>query len=55
MSGFRKFRRVVHHGYGFQLDWDRLKEGMDMVGAVASKFEAVVRNYLNELDNRSVL
>jgi hypothetical protein len=31
MSGFRKFRHVVHHGYGFQLDWDRLKEGMDMV------------------------
>jgi hypothetical protein len=28
---------------------------MDMVGAVAYKFETVVRNYLNELENRSVL
>ena len=26
LAPFRKFRHVVHHGYGFQLDWDRMKK-----------------------------
>ncbi|MBI4687434.1 MAG: hypothetical protein HY756_06605 [Nitrospirae bacterium] len=25
MAPFRKFRHVVYHGYGFQIDWDRIK------------------------------
>ncbi len=28
LSALRKFRHVVHHGYGFQLDWERLIEGI---------------------------
>jgi hypothetical protein len=27
MASFRKFRHVIHHGYGFQLDWSRLQDG----------------------------
>jgi hypothetical protein len=26
-SPYRKFRHVVYHGYGFQMDWDRMTEG----------------------------
>jgi hypothetical protein len=29
LAPYRKFRHVVHHGYGFQLDWDRMKEGIE--------------------------
>jgi hypothetical protein len=29
MATYRKFRHVVFHGYGFQLDWDRMKEGIE--------------------------
>lgn len=50
MSGYRKFRHVVHHGYGFQLDWSRLKEGMDKAKEVASRFEASVRDYLTRME-----
>ncbi len=35
---FRKFRHVVYHGYGFQLDWNRMSEGIETVGEVCQKF-----------------
>ncbi len=31
---FRKFRHVVYHGYGHQLDWDRMCEGIETVDEV---------------------
>lgn len=29
LAPYRKFRHIVHHGYGFQLDWDRMTEGIE--------------------------
>lgn len=49
LSPFRKFRHVVHHGYGFQLDWERMKEGLGMVENVLSLFTASVTDYLTKL------
>jgi hypothetical protein len=49
LSPFRKFRHVVHHGYGFQLDWERMKEGMGMVENVFSRFTISVTDYLSKL------
>ncbi len=46
---FRKFRHVVHHGYGFQLDWDRMKEGLEKVNYVNSRFVSSISNYLTKL------
>ena len=43
---FRKFRHVVHHGYGFQLDWDRMRGGLEKVDDVHSRFVSSVSNYL---------
>lgn len=49
ISPFRKFRHVVYHGYGFQFDWDRMKEGLGRVESVYSCFAAAVSNYTTKL------
>jgi hypothetical protein len=49
LSPFRKFRHVVYHGYGFQFDWDRMKEGLGMVEDVNARFTTAVSNYANKL------
>lgn len=46
MAPFRKFRHVVYHGYGFQLDWDRMKEGITSVDTVYVKFKERLLEYL---------
>jgi hypothetical protein len=38
LAPYRKFRHVVYHGYGFQLDWNRMKEGLENINAVYSQF-----------------
>ncbi|MBI5326733.1 MAG: hypothetical protein HZB80_00315 [Deltaproteobacteria bacterium] len=49
MSPFRKFRHVVYHGYGFQLDWERMKEGLGNIDEVFSIFKAKLINYMRTL------
>ena len=43
---FRKFRHVVYHGYGFQLDWSRMQEGMTGIEDAFHKFRAALDKYL---------
>lgn len=49
MSAFRKFRHVVYHGYGFQLDWSRMKEGMASIDDTFRRFESRLNGYLRTL------
>jgi hypothetical protein len=49
MAPYRKFRHVVHHGYGFQLDWARMAEGIDNVGHVYRRFKVKLEGYLDSL------
>ena len=49
MAPFRKFRHVVYHGYGFQLDWDRMQEGIARVEDVYSRFKARLFDYLQTI------
>jgi hypothetical protein len=49
LSPFRKFRHVVYHGYGFQFDWERMKEGLGRVDKVHSRFVISVTDYANKL------
>lgn len=49
ISPYRKFRHVVYHGYGFQLDWSRMKEGMENADAVFSLFKAKISDFLQTL------
>lgn len=49
LSAFRKFRHVVYHGYGFQFDWERMKEGLGLVDDVYSRFVASITEYTIKL------
>lgn len=50
MTPYRKFRHVFHHGYSFQLDWERMREGVERAEDVFSRFKARVNALLAELD-----
>lgn len=49
LAPFRKFRHVVHHGYGFELDWNRMREGIERVEPVFTQFKLVLSDYLQTL------
>ena len=49
LGPFRRFRHVVHHGYGFQIEWDRMREGLDRVSAVLAAFRVRVTAHLDGL------
>ncbi|HXE98227.1 MAG TPA: hypothetical protein VN642_17625 [Dongiaceae bacterium] len=49
LAPFRKFRHVVYHGYGFQFDWERMKEGLGLVEKVYSRFVSSVSDYTTKL------
>lgn len=49
MAAFRKFRHVIYHGYGFQLDWSRMKEGIEAVEDVYLRFKARLLEYMQTL------
>jgi hypothetical protein len=51
MAPYRKFRHIVHHGYGFELDWLRMQEGIEKIEDVYVRFKANVLKYLDMLDN----
>jgi hypothetical protein len=46
MAPYRKFRHVVYHGYGFQMEWDRMNEGIENIADVFSRFRTTLANYL---------
>jgi len=52
MAPFRKFRHVVYHGYGIQLDWERMKEGLVNIYDVYSRFKTKLSAYLNEMEKK---
>lgn len=49
LGPFRRFRHVVHHGYGFQIEWDRMREGLDQVSAILAVFRDRVAAHVNTL------
>jgi hypothetical protein len=50
LAPFRKFRHVVYHGYGFQLEWDRMQEGLAAVPGAYDLFSNAISNYLDSLN-----
>lgn len=49
LSPYRRFRHVVFHSYGFQLEWERMKEGIEKAEGVFAKLKANISNYLQSL------
>ena len=52
LAPYRRFRHVVHHGYGFQLRWEDMLPGIEDAPGVWSSFRAVLESYLAELDTQ---
>jgi hypothetical protein len=50
IAPFRKFRHVVHHGYGFQIDWDRMKEGISLIEDVFFQIKSKLSEYMKSLE-----
>lgn len=53
MAAYRKFRHVVYHGYGFQLDWSRMQEGMVNIENAFLRFKSSLQDYLQTLNRQS--
>jgi hypothetical protein len=49
LAPYRRFRHVVFHSYGFQLDWARMAEGVQGIQSVFAKFEASIATFLQTL------
>lgn len=49
LSPYRRFRHVVFHSYGFQLDWTRMVEGIDEIDDVFLSFRDRVTDFLGSL------
>ncbi|MBM4313660.1 MAG: hypothetical protein FJ122_07030 [Deltaproteobacteria bacterium] len=49
LAPYRKFRHIVHHGYGFQLDWERMEEGIRQVNDVYGRLKKKLEDYLQSL------
>ncbi len=50
LAPFRRFRHVFFHGYSFELDWDRMSEGIRQVDSVFEGFKRSLFAYLESLD-----
>lgn len=50
LAPYRRFRHVAFHGYGFQLDWGRMAEGVASVQDVFSLLQATLSDYLETVD-----
>jgi hypothetical protein len=49
LAPYRRFRHVVFHSYGFQLDWTRMAEGVAGARDALSQVKANILNYLHSL------
>lgn len=51
ISPFRKFRHVVHHGYGFQIDWSRIKEGISQIEDIFIRIKSTLSDYFKSIES----
>jgi hypothetical protein len=50
LAPYRRFRHVAFHSYGFQLDWNRMHEGINNVQPIFNQIKASLSAYLNTID-----
>jgi hypothetical protein len=49
IAPYRRFRHVVYHGYAFDLEWDRMSEGIEKAADVFARFESTIHNFIETL------
>ena len=48
-ASYRRFRHIVHHGYGFQLKWEIMKEGISKIDYVFNLFCEKLERFLTSI------
>lgn len=43
---FRRFRHVVYHGYGFQLEWERMNKGVAEIEDIFESVKGAIYSYI---------
>ena len=51
LAPYRRFRHVVHHGYGFQLRWSDMFPGIEGAAQMVEAFRNSVDTYLQTITN----
>jgi hypothetical protein len=51
LAPYRRFRHVAFHGYGFQLEWGRMAEGIAGIQNVFSQFRTALSDYMEGIKN----
>lgn len=49
LAPYRRFRHVMFHSYGFQLDWSRMAEGIAKVDSVFDRIKSSLSQYLQTI------
>jgi len=49
LAPYRRFRHVAFHGYGFQLEWERMAEGVAGIQNVFSRFKSSLSEYMESI------
>jgi len=50
LAPYRRFRHVVYHSYGMQLDWQQMGEGVMLIETVFLQFKSRLADYLHSLE-----
>lgn len=50
VAAYRRFRHVVRHSYGLQLDWSRMEPGISRIEGAFERFRRAVLRYLDSLN-----
>ena len=50
LAPYRRFRHVAFHGYGVQLEWSRMAEGVRKVENIFSQFRKSLADYLTTIE-----
>lgn len=51
LSPFRKFRHVFFHGYGFYMDWERMRDGVMTVDEIFARFQSSLHSFMQALES----
>ncbi|MBK8901270.1 MAG: hypothetical protein IPM53_08810 [Anaerolineaceae bacterium] len=46
LAPYRRFRHVVFHSYGFQLEWNKMVHGIEEIEPVFTQFKLAIKQFL---------
>jgi len=52
LAPFRKFRHVMHHGYGFQIEWSMMLMGLLTINDVFMKLKGSLESFVQSIEEK---